>query len=90
MGIALTLSVVGLVAGSFANAVALDTSVDAAAVDAPSGGIFPVSLRLPLIQIVTGALFAVTPWVVGVSEGDLGPMSCRKVRVVELCSKPSA
>jgi leader peptidase (prepilin peptidase)/N-methyltransferase len=68
MGIALTLFVVGLVAGAFANSVALDTSVETAAANAPSGGLHAVrSLRLPIIQIVTGALFATTPLVVGVS-----------------------
>jgi leader peptidase (prepilin peptidase)/N-methyltransferase len=68
MGIALTLLVVGLVAGAFANAVALDTSVTAAATTAPPGSHGSVGpLRMPVIVAVTGLLFAATPWVVEVS-----------------------
>jgi len=68
MGIALALLVVGFVAGAFANAVALDTSVSAAATTIPPGDHESVQpLRMPVIQIVAGLLFAATPWVVGVS-----------------------
>jgi leader peptidase (prepilin peptidase)/N-methyltransferase len=68
MGIALVLFVVGLVAGAFANAVALDTSVSAAATTIPPGDHESVQpLRMPVILAVTGLLFAATPWVVGVS-----------------------
>ena len=68
MGIALTLLVVGLVAGAFANAVALDTSVVAAATTIPPGDHESVEpLRMPVIQVVTGLLFAATPGVIGVS-----------------------
>ena len=60
--------VVGLVAGAFANAVALDTSVSAAATTIPPGDHESVQpLRMPVILAVTGLLFAATPWVVGVS-----------------------
>ena len=68
MGIALVLFMVGLVAGAFANAVALDTSVSAAATTIPPGDHESVQpLRMPVILAVTGLLFAATPWVVGVS-----------------------
>jgi leader peptidase (prepilin peptidase)/N-methyltransferase len=67
MGIALALFVVGLVAGTFANAVALGTSVDTATERARAGRSGANPLRMPIIQIVTGALFATTPLVIGVT-----------------------
>ena len=67
MEIALALFVVGLVAGTFANAVAIHTPVDTATTQAPSGRSGGSPSRMPTIQILTGALFAVTPWVVGVT-----------------------